>query len=208
MASVDEIVRVQRAQRARATEALSRAFQDDPMWSCVLPDAETRADAFRPMWDALIGFSRVYGEVYTTVDGEGAVCWIAPGNTKMTLWKLIRTDFRLPRSILALPKDARGRFFALMRFIDGHHKELMKRPHWHLWALGVEPNVQGQGIGGRLLEPVLKVADEGGMPCYLETQTERNVSFYRKRGFETVCEEHEPVCGLPIWFMVRTPRRT
>lgn len=206
MADKAQVVLLGTAQRANAVEALTRAFQDDPMWSCVLPDAASRAEVLRPMWAALIGFSRVYGAVYTTPEGEGTACWIAPGNTKTTLWKLIRTGMRLPRSMIQLPKDARIRFFGMMRFIDRHHKELMKGPHWYLWVLGVSPDCRGRGIGGELLRPVLDRAAADGVPCYLETQTEANVAFYRRRGFEIVREQREPVCGLPIWFMVRQPR--
>jgi len=200
------IVPIDASVRRRAVDSLTRAFLDDPMWSCVLPDREDRGTLLRPMWDALIGFARVYGEALTTPEGEGAACWIAPQNTKTTLWKMLRTGMALPRSMMRLPRDARDRFFALMRFIDGHHKRLMTGPHWYLWALGVAPEAQGRGIGGRLLEPVLARADANGVPCYLETQTEGNAAFYRKRGFDTVLEEREPVGDLPVWFMVRTPR--
>ena len=199
------IVPVDASVRQRAVDSLTRAFLDDPMWSCVLPNREARETLLRPMWSALIGFARVYGEALTTSEGEGAACWIAPGNTKTTLWKLIRTGMALPRSMMRLPKDARERFFGMMRFIDGHHEELMVGPHEYLWVLGVAPEAQRRGIGGRLLEPVLTKADAQGVPCYLETQTEGNVAFYRKRGFDTVLEEREPVGDLPIWFMVRPP---
>jgi len=202
-----EIVRLQRDQRVRAVESLTRAFHTDPMWTCELPDDDTRADAFRPMWDALIGFSSVYGSVHTTPNGEGASCWISPAHTKMTVWKMIRTGFGLPRSMMRMPKDARDRFFGMMRFMDGHHKALMTGPHWYLWALGVAPHVQGRGIGGALLRPILERAEAENVPCYLETQTDENVVFYRKRGFDVVLEEHEPVGDLPIWFMVRAPTR-
>ncbi len=199
------VVLLSRVHRARAAEALTRAFMEDPMWSIVLPDEATRADAFRPMWAALIGFSRVYGEVYTTSEAEGAACWIAPDNTKMTLWKMMRTGMGLARSMMSLPKDARNRFLGMMRFIDKHHGELMPGSHWYLWALGVSPGRQGRGIGAHLLTPVLQRASDEGVPCYLETQTERNVAFYRKLGFEVLLEEREPVGGLPIWFMARQP---
>ena len=62
-----EIVRLQVEHRARAVDSVTRAFLDDPMWSWVLPDREARSMELRPMWDALIGFSRVYGDVFTTL---------------------------------------------------------------------------------------------------------------------------------------------
>ncbi|MBU0596347.1 GNAT family N-acetyltransferase, partial [Candidatus Bipolaricaulota bacterium] len=79
--------------------------------------------------------------------------------------------------------------------------------HWYLMALGVAPGRQGRGIGARLLSPILRRASDEGLPCYLETQTERNVTFYGKLGFEVLLEEREPVGGLPLWFMARQPVR-
>lgn len=198
-----EVVRLRSEHRVRAADAVTRAFLDDPMWSCILPDREARSMALRPMWNALIGFSRVYGEVLTTPDGQGAACWIAPGRTKTTLWMMLRTGMALPRSMMRLPKEARERFFGMMRFIDASHKELMPGRHWYLWVLGVAPEAQGRGIGRALLLPILDRADAEGIPCYLETQTEENVAFYRKCGFDVIAERRESVCHLPIWHMCR-----
>ena len=198
-----EIVRLDREQRERAVDAVTRAFLDDPMWSCVLPDRTARGTLLRPMWNALAEFSLVYGEAWTTSNGDGAALWIRPGKTKTTLWMVARTGFALPRSIFGLPKDARGRFFKMMLFIDGIHRKLMPEPHWYLWLLGVAPEAQRRGIGRRLLEPILDRADREGVPCYLETQTTGNVAFYAKSGFEVIREDVEPVCGLPIWFLRR-----
>jgi ribosomal protein S18 acetylase RimI-like enzyme len=203
MTSKPNIVRLRAEHRARAVDAVTRAFLDDPMWRCVLPDHEARATLLRPMWDALIGFARIYGEALTASEGQGAACWIAPGNTKTTLWMLIRTGMALPRSMMRLPKDARARFFGMMRFIDASHKQLMPGRHWYLWVLGVAPEAQGRGIGCALLRPILDRADAEGVPCYLETDTEPNVAFYRKSGFEVIGEQREPVCDLPIWFLRR-----
>jgi ribosomal protein S18 acetylase RimI-like enzyme len=205
MASEPTIIRLQRDQRDRAVRALTEAFADDPMWRCILPNLESRMGLLPPMWDALIGFARVYGTVLTTPTGQGAACWVAPGKTKMTLWKLVRTGMALPRSMMHLPKDARDRFFRMMRFIDEGHERLMTVPHWYLWVLGVAPDAQRQGIGRALLQPVLRRADANGVPCYLETQSEANVAFYRSIGFVVAEERREPVCDLPIWFMVCSP---
>ena len=72
---------------------------------------------------------------------------------------------------------------------------LVKRPHWYLWALGVAPRCQGQGIGSKLIEPVLARADAEQTPCYLEALTEKNVAFYQKRGFAVVHESKLPGWG-------------
>ena len=208
MSRVPGIVSLKACHRARAVESLTREFHGDPMWTCVLPDDTTRDDLSRPMWDALIGFTRIYGAAHTTPEGEGASCWVAPEHARMTVWKMIRTGFALPRSMMRMPKEARDRFFAMMRFIDGHHKRLMADPHWYLWVLGVDPDAQGRGIGKALLRPVLDRASVDGVACYLETQTDANVAFYRKRGFEVLLEEREPVGDLPIWFMARSPERS
>ena len=82
------------------------------------------------------------------------------------------------------------------------------QPYWYLENVGVEPALQGRGIGTRLLAPVLALADAAGQPCYLETQTERNVAWYRALGFE-VREAGVAFTagGPPNWTMLRPPRR-
>lgn len=61
--------------------------------------------------------------------------------------------------------------------------------HWHVELVGVEPDLQGQGIGSRLMDAVLQQADAAGEPAYLETDTPENVAFYRRRGFEITGED-------------------
>ena len=93
----------------------------------------------------------------------------------------------------------------VMNYADAEHKRLMKTPHWYLWALGVEPNSLGLGVGGRLIQPVLARADAEGLPCYLETETEGNVVFYQKRGFDVLSAGEVPGHGVKIWTMVKKP---
>ena len=57
------------------------------------------------------------------------------------------------------------------------------QPYWCLEVVGVDPEARGFGIGTRLLEPVLDLADEPGQRCYLETMIERNVGWYLEIGF-------------------------
>jgi len=43
------------------------------------------------------------------------------------------------------------------------------------------------------------------LPCYLETETERNVAFYAKLGFEVLNRLDFPGTPVHLWTMRRDP---
>lgn len=71
-------------------------------------------------------------------------------------------------------------------FIDSMHMRLAPFRHWYLCVLGVDPQFQGKGYAGKLLRTKLARIAEEGMPCFLETMTEKNVSFYEHLGFRLI----------------------
>jgi GNAT superfamily N-acetyltransferase len=79
-----------------------------------------------------------------------------------------------------------------------------KEAHWHLGPVGVEPHLQGWGIGSQLLGAWCEVLDAHRVAGYLETDKEVNVGFYRKFGFETIVEAK--VLGTPNWLMWRAAK--
>ena len=60
--------------------------------------------------------------------------------------------------------------------------------HWHLGPVGVLPSHQGKGIGTKLLSRFCQEVDACLSPAYLETDTDKNVRFYERFGFEIVKE--------------------
>jgi GNAT superfamily N-acetyltransferase len=79
---------------------------------------------------------------------------------------------------------------------------------WSLSAVGVRPDHQNLGYGVLVLRPILRLADDQGLPVYLETENARNEAFYIKLGFRTVAHldpAHGPL-GVPMWRMLRDPR--
>ena len=60
--------------------------------------------------------------------------------------------------------------------------------HWHLGPVGVLPSYQGKGIGTKLLRRFCEEVDACLSPAYLETDTDKNVRFYERFGFEVVNE--------------------
>ena len=60
--------------------------------------------------------------------------------------------------------------------------------HWHLGPIGVLPAYQGSGIGSILMERFCTEVDACQATAFLETDLDKNVSFYEKFGFSVVSE--------------------
>lgn len=57
-------------------------------------------------------------------------------------------------------------------------------PHWHLYAVGVAPNYQRQGIGEALVKHFNRIADKDNRPSFLTTAREDQVPFYSAQGYK------------------------
>ena len=191
------------SQRKQASEVLLRAFLDDVVYKYVFPDLEERTQSLRRHWNAVVEYSLVFGEVYTTPTLCGVACWLPSGKLLAALWALVCTRFAPYRAMLSFSKEARERMVALACYTDEVKKRAAPEPHWSLGLLGVDPACQGQGIGAKLLQDGLAMCDAKGLPCYLETGTESNVHFYEKHGFTVVNEGEMPGHGPKIWAMLR-----
>lgn len=198
-------VRLQAEQAAEAGRVLARAFHDDPIWTWVFPDAKERASVL-PWWmEASTRYCHLFGEVYTTSGPLfGAADWLTPGNTHFPTDRLLAAGFGPMRERFG--DGPYGRFMAMLAITQPLHEAAMPGPHHYLMTLGVDPPRQGQGIGSALLQPALAQADAEGLSCYLETETQENVRFYRRHGFRVLTETVVPGGGPRIWTMSRLPR--
>jgi ribosomal protein S18 acetylase RimI-like enzyme len=195
-----EIVHLREEQVPEAAAVLARAFQDDPAWRWVIPD-DARRRSLLP-WLFRIGFGVTDADVWTTAGPiRGCARWLPPGRAPMrvapTLRALVATPLRL--------RDATGRFLSYGRSVEALRARVAPGPHWYLAGIGVEPEEQGHGIGAALLEPGLAGAEREGRPAVLLTNNERNLSFYRRHGFEVVAEGPTPEGGPHAWALIRNP---
>ena len=77
-------------------------------------------------------------------------------------------------------------------------------PHWHIGPVGVQPELQGRGIGKALLDSFLAEIDENQVAAFLETDVDRNVILYEKVGFSVTSRRE--IVGVDTRFMWREPR--
>jgi len=190
----------------RAAELLSRSFETTPDYTHMFPDPYTRRDALLGFMRAPVRDSQAEGNCWVATDGTamlGVAAWQAPGRYPWTVGRNLRA---LP-TILSVIRHAPGSFRELLKFsstIDAHFPT--EKPLWYLQVIGVSPEAQGLGVGTRLLEPVLGLADRDRVSCYLETSNEKAVPFYLRAGFEINRQGVELMPGGPTyWLMTRPP---
>lgn len=184
----------------QASQLLGKAFQDDPLMTYVVPAADARRRVLPSLFRVALRYCLRYGTVFTTENLEGVACCLPPGQTNPAIGRLARISLRGKPGWFGLPGLLR--FLRASRYMDRTHAQIVPGPHWYLWVLGVEPENQGQGTGGKLLQIVLQQAREQGVPCYLETENPRNVPFYQKHGFRLVSESQVPRSQVHIYAML------
>ena len=188
-----------------AAQVLTRAFRDDPIARYLFPDDSRRARLLPWYLGSAVRYCSNYDEVYATEALDGIAAWLPPGKTRVSnYWHMLRSGMLL--APLKVGPAALARLMALRAHTEAAHERWAPERHWYLFVLGIEPSSQGRGIGGVLMEPVLARADTEGIPCYLETQYERNLPFYGKHGFEVVEADAVPNGGPRIWSMLRQPK--
>ncbi len=182
------------ADEAAVLATLTLAFATDPVTRYWWPQASDYAH----WWPKVVlaqgepGFAE--GTVFVTPGFEGAAIWLAPG---------VEAD---PARMAALDmpgtEDDERVAQALRQAMAQYHPST---PHWYLWTLGVDPRLQGRGVGSTLLRHALARIDAEGATAYLEASNPALIPLYERHGFEVVGRiEVEDV--PPLTPMFRTAR--
>lgn len=171
------------ADRPALERSLANAFMDDPVAMWATPQDGLRHGVLRRFFGAALAAKLPRGFVYTDGARTGAAVWAPPGAWRTTAMQGLRmaAAFADPRHWARAPLVARG-----MLGIESLHPPTPE--HFYLAVLGVVPDGQGQGLGSRLLQPVLEICDSDGVPAYLESSKESNISFYARHGFRVTRE--------------------
>ncbi len=201
MAGLEDLVRLKKADVPRAAAVLGRAFADEILAAYFFPEEQRLAIAETFSSLSLYLCAR-YGEVYATSDRfEGVAAWSPPGAAPFGTWQSLRA---IPLPVFIRFARAGGsRLRGMGEHVDELHKKLVPFPHWYLQIIGVQPIFQGQGFSSRLIRPMLERIDREGLPCYLETQTDKNVAIYLKYGFKVIHDGILPGTTLPVRCMLR-----
>jgi GNAT superfamily N-acetyltransferase len=187
---------VTEADEAAAVDTVVLAFAADPMTRWCWPDGRQYLASMPAFTRAFGGRAFAHQAAHCTDDYAGAALWLPPG---------VHPDDDALRELLertALPALLADLHVMFERMATFHPVE----PHWYLPLIGVDPAHQGKGCGAALLSYALAQCDRDRLPAYLESTNPRNVSLYKRHGFEelgTIQVGHSP----PLVPMLRRARR-
>jgi ribosomal protein S18 acetylase RimI-like enzyme len=183
-----------------AFEPFAPRFSDDPLYRAAEPDAVRRDLASRAMFGFFYSYALRYGEAWFDGYPAGAIALLLPPKEGD-----IRALKALAAGALALPFAIRLRALARFAGLDRAASSARRRDcpdgAWYLLALASHPEGKGRGRAARLLEDRLDAL--AGAPCYLETQNDANVAYYRRFGFALASTTELPRLGLRHHSMLR-----
>jgi GNAT superfamily N-acetyltransferase len=183
------------ADEALAVDTVVLAFAADPVARWSWPHSRQYLTSMPSFIRAFGGNAFTHRGAYCTDAYAGAALWLPPG---------VPPDEEMLRETVqrTVSASTRGDVFAVLEQAAKYHPA---QPHWYLPCIGVDPVHQGKGHGDALLTCALQHCDRDHVPAYLESTNPRNVSLYRRHGFE-VLGTIQVGSSPPLIPMLRSPR--
>lgn len=145
----------------RAVITLARAFASDPMFTWMFPDPRQRSRSLRLFLRVPLQYGLRYGHVTESNGGMAVAIWLPPGQ-KITAGGMIRCGMlSIPFSVGVRPFV---RFAGADDIMGKFHKRFVPEPHWYLLIGGVDPELQGRGLGSALVKEGLARARRVELP--------------------------------------------
>jgi GNAT superfamily N-acetyltransferase len=155
------------------------AFDDDPTWAWMFPDAGMRAEQHARVFGLYVESALPSHGVWMADDRASAVAvFTAPGERELSESAETRLE---PFLVEALGDHAPAVLETLERFEAAIPQG---RSFYYLSFLGTRPDSRGHGLGMGLLAELVTQADRDGQPTYLESTNPANNSRYERLGFK------------------------
>lgn len=189
------------------SETLYDALIDDAFYvtmeNSVAGEPDRRREAMLRYYDFSMREARQYGHLVAP-DGKafGSAIWSRPlnGDRSAQMAGEKKAFIREQMGNASLATYAR-----ITAFMARQTGTVVPPDSWYLSIVGIAPPFQGQGLGGRLIQPTLDRTDGMGIHTYLETYTPRNMPFYERLGFKNAGGFDEPETKTRYWVMIREP---
>ncbi len=170
-------------------ETLVSGFGRDPLYRWLYPDDADRPQRLAEVFDLVVRAALASESAWVTADIR-AVAVYTPAGVDLV-------DDDLGRRYVALLERQLGarRAADAAAGMAACAEAVPAEGHDTLHSIAVDARRQGQGWGLRLLAHLLSDADRRQQPVHLDSSNLRNVSFYRRLGFEQIAAVEVPGGG-------------
>jgi len=191
-------------QQQDGAAAIAAGHADYPTFRHVFPNPRRRARALRAFFTATVRDGIPFGSALSIWHGPlvaATAVWLPPGGFPWSTRRKLAAAPALSRVLIADPRA----FPTFVRYGTNVERAHPTEAHWYLEVLSVRPEHQRQGLGSRLVTPILERADRDRISCYLETADPANVDFYQRFGFQVVDPALDVIPGGPTLVTMRRP---
>ncbi|HEU4807982.1 MAG TPA: GNAT family N-acetyltransferase [Homoserinimonas sp.] len=163
-------------------DTVTSAFFDDPLWSPIFPDAESRAAQSSAFWRLSVTSALRYPWMLVTENLESVAVWIPPEGEELTGDEADGLDAFLENLVGRAGADS------ILAIYDQFEAARPAEPHFYLSLLATHAKHRGRGLGMGLLRENLARIDTLHAPAYLESSNPANNARYSGVGFRSVGE--------------------
>ena len=173
--SVPQIFVANPDDRGKVLNTVLVGFSSDPFvrWACPEADNYMR---FIGAFDAYGGKAVDTSTAYVAEGFKGTALWLPP-NVEADEQAFIR---EIEENVI---KEKHELLFKVLEALEEYHPD---DACWYLPIIAVDPYYQNSGIGSILMKHALDKVDSDRLPAYLESSNPRNMSLYKRYGFETM----------------------
>lgn len=187
----DKLYRVKREDLKKLEKLLTVCFAKDPLYCKLIPDEETRKRLMPELFQCDMTEFFETCEIFADSPEINSILVVSDESEPYNLIKYYFTEARAQLetdgylikedpSLRTLHNFIVGKDYLNSRWTDQLHQE----ERLHIIYLAVDPEKQGHGYGGLLLEEAIAYAHAHRLMISLETHNEKNVALYQHFGFK------------------------
>lgn len=208
------LYKVKKKDFSRLDQILTECFQNDPLYSALIPDAELRKKLLPELFQCDLEEMFANCEIFSDGPEINSILVVSDESETYNhiMFHLIEMFAELKTEGYLIKEDPS--FKTLWNFIEGKEylnsvwtDELPEKERIHIIYLAVSPNMQHHDISSKLVNEVIAYAQANNLMISLETHNEKNVNFYKHFGFE-IFEVVEKCFHLKQYCMIRRTNNT
>lgn len=173
---------------------LSKAFDNNLSINYIVKQDKRRTQRIKFLMDYCFEICLMKGRVFLS-DDQNACALILHPEEKGEWLKSIMLNASLAFNVIGISR--------VSKVLNREKKIKEYQPDhlfFYLWFIGVDPQVQGKGIGRHLLQEIFQYYKKDQKPFYLETSNLQNLPRYKSFGFNII---NEIDLGYKLYQMVR-----